>query len=87
MPVPPLQIPPVAMVTAPFSCTATLFAHTVWSGPAFAVGAAPKLIVIWSVEGEHAPLPVVMSVKVTLPDAISAGVGVYTAFMVVLFGL
>jgi hypothetical protein len=39
------------------------------------------------VAGAQLPLPVVVNVSVTLPAAISAAVGVYTAFMVVLFGL
>jgi hypothetical protein len=44
-------------------------------------------MVMASMAAAQEPLPVVVKVKVTLPEAISAGVGVYTALVVVLFGL
>ena len=43
-------------------------------------------MVIWSVAEEQVPLTVVVNVKVKLPEAISEALGVYTAFIVVLFG-
>ena len=42
MPLPPLQVPPVATVTLPFSCTSGSLAHTVRSAPTLAVGAGVK---------------------------------------------
>ena len=76
VPVPPLQLPPVATCTLPFRATVPLFAHTVTSGPALAVGASVKVSSTWSVAALHRPLPVVVRVSVTLPAAISAAVGV-----------
>src|SRR6185436_15240296 len=85
-PAPPLQIPPVATVTAPARVTVGLFAQLVRSAPAFAVGEGVNETVTWSVTALHRPLPVVVNVSVTKPAATSAGVGVYVAFIVTLFG-
>ena len=41
-PVPPLQAPPVAPVTLPFSATCTLFAQTETAAPALTTGADVK---------------------------------------------
>ena len=76
IPEPPDHCPPVAIVIAPFSVTFALFPHTIWSEPAFAVGEGVKKIVIWSVTAIHDPLPVVVSVRVTLVAAISLSAGV-----------
>src|ERR1700740_3725370 len=76
VPSPPLHCPPVATVTLPAKVVAALFAHLVWSGPAFAVGGAEKKIVIASLTELQVPLPVEVSVSVTLPEEISAAVGV-----------
>ena len=87
LPAPPLQIPPVATVKDPASATAALFPHTVRSTPAFAVGAGVMAKVTWSLTALQFPLPVVVSVNVTVPAVTSALLGVYTAFTAVLLGL
>ena len=46
VPVPPLQIPPVAPVTDPLKDTCALFAQSETAAPAFTTGAAVKAIVI-----------------------------------------
>ena len=45
------------------------------------------VIIIASLTAIHVPLPVVVSVRLTIPDAISPAVGVYTAFRVFASGL
>jgi len=40
-----VQTPPPATVMIPFNVTVALFAHTVWFGPALAVGASVNVIV------------------------------------------
>ena len=76
LPRPPLHTPPVATVTLPFKATCALFAQRVTSTPAFTTGEGVKFKVMLSLTWTHEPLPVVVSVSVTLPFAISAGVGV-----------
>jgi hypothetical protein len=71
----------------PLSFTGKLLVQTVWSGPASTVGIVTKLMEAWSEMGKQAPLPVVVSVKFTIPFDLSAGEGVYTAFNVVLSGV
>ena len=44
------------------------------------------MIVITSVAGLHNPFPVVVSVSVKIPAAVSAELGVYVAFSVVAVG-
>ena len=75
-PSPPVHCPPVAIVTLPANVVAALFAHFVWSGPAFAVGGEEKKMVIWSVTCVHVPFPVELNVNVTLPAEISPALGV-----------
>jgi hypothetical protein len=74
-------------VNEPFKVTTALFAHTVRSAPAFAVGAGVMVNVTWSLTALQLPLPTVVRVSVTVPAVRSASLGVYTAFSVVLFGL
>ena len=69
-------MPPVATVTLPFRAMSALLAHTEELAPALAVGAAVKLSCTWSLTTTQLPLPVVVSVRVTLPLAISSAVGV-----------
>ena len=76
VPNPPDQLPPVAPVTEPFKLTFELLAQTVWFAPAFAVGAGVNVIKILSETALQLPLPVVVSVNVTLPLVISPEVGV-----------
>jgi hypothetical protein len=64
VPVPPLQIAPVATVTAPFKMIALLFAHTVPFAPAFTVGAGVKVITRLSETWLQVPLPVLVKVSV-----------------------
>ena len=45
-----------------------------------------KVSVTWSFTATQLPLPVVVSVSVTLPLAISAAVGVYVTFWLVVLG-
>ena len=53
-----------------------MFAHTVPFGPAFTVGAVVNVITLLLVTGKQLPLPVLLSVSVNVPAAISAAVGV-----------
>ncbi len=76
-PVPPDHTAPVATVYEPFSVVTALFLHLVWSTPAFTVGDGVIVINISSLTAEQFPLPVVVSVKVTLPALISPAEGVY----------
>src|SRR5436190_7413181 len=87
LPAPPLHTPPVATVKEPASATAALFAQTVRSAPALAVGAGVMVKVTWSLTALQLPLPVVVMVRVTVPAVRSARLGVYTAFTVALFAL
>ena len=66
-------MPPVAMVTLPLRATTALLPQITWSGPAFVVGASLKVMVMASMAAAQEPLPVVVKVKVTLPDSISGG--------------
>ena len=75
LPAPPLQMPPLAMPTEPFSTTLALLAQAVMSAPAFTTGGGVKFRETWSATDTQPPLPVVVRVSVTLPAAISAGVG------------
>ncbi len=77
-----LHCPPVATVTIPEILTIELFAQTVWSKPAFTVGAGSNVKVIMSEVGKQTPVDV--SVKSTLPAVISAKLGVYIALKLVL---
>ena len=76
VPVPPLQMPPVATVTLPFKAIALLFAHTVPFVPALTVGAAVKVITRLAETALQLPLPVLVKVKVKVPAAISEAVDV-----------
>ena len=76
LPRPPLHTPPVAPLTLPFKGMLALFAQKEAAAPAFTTGAAVKFKVTLLLTALHVPLPVVVSVRVTLPFAISAAVGV-----------
>src|SRR5690606_6875305 len=76
VPLPPLQIAPVAPLTVPLKVMAALLAHTVPLGPASTKGAGVKVISLLSETTAQFPLPVLVSVRVRLPPASSAGVGV-----------
>lgn len=77
VPVPEVDhIPPVAIVNEPLSVTTALLEHTDTLLPASAVGACVKVTVIRLITGPHAPLLVDVSVKVTLPAAVSAELGI-----------
>ena len=54
---------------------AALFPHLTKSTPAFTVGAGLMVIVLVSKDDGHEP-PVEVKVKVTVPDKISAALGV-----------
>ena len=43
LPLPPLHTPPVAIVKLPFKAATGLLLHSVWSTPAFTVGAGVML--------------------------------------------
>src|SRR5262252_6998422 len=81
-PAPPLHVPPLAPPPIePASWACGLPAHSVWSGPAFAVAAGLITMRTSSLAARHGPVgSLVVSVRVTAPAAISAAVGVYTAF-------
>ena len=76
VPVPPLHIPPPAMVTDPFRITCGALAHTVTSVPAFTVGDCEKTRSTSSLTAAQVPLPVLVRVSVTLPLASSVAEGV-----------
>src|SRR5690606_8074909 len=76
VPVPPLHIPPEAPFTMPARVIAEALAHTVPFTPASTVGAGVKVIVLLSDTWPQLPLPVVVSVRLKVPAASSAGVGV-----------
>ena len=76
-PVPPVHIPvDDPPVIEPFKVTSGLLAQTDWFTPALTIGAGVMVIVILSLTGLQFPLPVVVSVKVTVPAVISAAEGV-----------
>jgi hypothetical protein len=89
VPAPPLQVPVAAPPpTMPASCTAGADVHTVTSLPAFAVAMGLMLMRTSSLATAHGPpVAFVVSVSVTPPAAISAGVGSYVAFSAEAFGL
>ena len=66
---------------------AALLAHTLPLAPAFTVGAGVKWITLVALTALQLSLPVVVSVSVTMPAEISAGVGVYVALRVALLGV
>ena len=76
MPLPPLQTPPVAPLTVPLSVMLDAFAQTVPPTPASTIGAGVMKMVRVSVAALHVPFPVVVSVSVTWPAAMSAAPGV-----------
>src|ERR1041385_5891033 len=80
-PTPPLQVPPAARPpTLPASWIGELVAHTSWSGPASTVAGASMNTSIRSLTCGQGPVPAALrSGSPTLPDAISAAVGVYVA--------
>src|SRR5690554_4409372 len=80
VPFPPDHVPPVAPDTEPDKLSWALFSHTLMAVPASTVGAGVKLMVTSSVTGAQLPWPVVVSVRVRLPELISVWVGEYTAF-------
>ncbi len=69
--------PPVAIVTPPFRFTIALLAQTLISAPAVTTGASVIVTIIWSVTARHPPLFVEVSVSVTVPAAVSAGLKTY----------
>ena len=87
MPVPfVLQIPvEVAPLTLPFKVTAALLAQTATSVPAFTPGASvivTKMVLVTTVQP-----PLEERVKVMFPAAVSALLGTYAPFNVVLLGV
>jgi hypothetical protein len=71
------HMPPVAAeFTDPLRETFALLAHTVWSGPAFTVGASVIVNVITSVWAVHPPLLVDVNVNVKIPAAVSRELGI-----------
>ena len=70
-----VHTPPPAPVMLPAKITLGLWAHTIWSGPAFAVGAGIMVTVIILLAAGHNPLPVEVSVNVTIPVEMSPALG------------
>jgi len=84
----PLQIPVVVgPVTNPETVAEALFWQTVMLVPALTIGALVKLIMMSSTVWLQLPLFVEIRVKLTEPAAISAALGVYSEFNVVLLGV
>ncbi len=67
---------PVAPLTEPFKLITGAFAQTDAAVPAFTMGAGVKVITRLSETATQFPLPVVVSVRVSVPAASSAAVGV-----------
>lgn len=78
---------PVPVAGAFAASVAVVNPHTVWSGPAFAAVGTPLIVICIVSETSHGACPVVERVSVTIPAMISAALGVYVAFIVVLFGV
>jgi hypothetical protein len=78
VPAPPLQVPLDAPPpTPPASWTLGVLAHTRWSTPAVTVAAGLMVISIASLTAPHGPCgSLVVNVRVTVPAAISAALGV-----------
>ena len=76
LPAPPLHTAPVATVKLPLREATALLAQSVWPGPALAVGAGVMVKVTWPATGLQVPLPVEVSVSVTVPAVRSAALGV-----------
>ncbi len=73
VPDPPLQDPPVALVTEPESTTGRSFMHTTWSGPAFAwFGWAAATMVPWACTGAQPFASVTCTVYVPAPAVMLA---------------
>src|SRR5215472_3698226 len=89
VPAPPLQVPVEAPPpTTPASCTAGAAVHTVTLLPAFAVATGLIVMATLALATAHGPpVAFVVSVSVTPPAAISAGVGSYVALSVEAFGV
>ena len=83
VPVPKVVHTPLPVVEEPFKETLGLFLHAMVFDPATTRGLSVILITIASDTGLHSPFPVVVSVMVTLPAAVSAALGVYVGFMLV----
>ena len=77
IPEPPDQIPPVATEMTPAKFASGLFSQLFKSKPAETEGAEVNVTTISSDSALHVPFPVVVSVKVSVPEAISPAVGVY----------
>ena len=76
VPVPPLQVAPVAPVTTPANVMAEALAQTVPLAPASTVGAGVKFTLTVSFTALQLLLPVVVNTKFSTPLAISVAVGV-----------
>ncbi len=76
VPKPLVQVPALAPpLTFPDKTVTALFAPFVWSIPALTTGAEEKVIVILSLTSKQFPLPVLVTIRVTVPFAISADEG------------
>jgi hypothetical protein len=78
-------VPPPPIV--PASPSVEVLEHKDWFGPAFAVEGTLIFIITVSLTGAQAPLLVDVNVKITVPEAISAGVIAYDVFKKVIPGL
>ena len=72
-----VHLPPEAPVTVPERvATVATVPQTTWLGPAFTVGAGAMVIVTLALTGEQVPFPVVVTVRLAVPEVISAREGV-----------
>ena len=76
VPVPPLQVAPVAPFITPAKVIALALEQTVPLGPASTVGAGVKFTLTVSFTAVQLLLPVVVNTKFKIPLAISVTVGV-----------
>jgi hypothetical protein len=77
---------PVATVKVAVRFTVALFAHTDTPGPIVIVGAGVMVVEFVLLTALQLLLPVVVKVRLVIPAVISAAVGVYVAFIVVVLG-
>src|SRR5688572_24723189 len=87
LPVPLVLQVAVPVLVVPFSTTLGLFTHTESSIPAFTTGASVIVMTTWSCTARQVPLPVVVTVIVTVPAAVSALLGIYVTVGETLLGV
>jgi hypothetical protein len=76
VPVPSVVQTALPVEEKPLSAALGLLMHTEIFGPALTTGASVMVMIIVSVTGLQVPTPVEVSVMITVPEAVSAGLGI-----------